>query len=87
MKAQELLRKGCTRYLRSVKSKPAVEPNIQNIHVVYKFPDVFPEDLLGFPPKRKIDFEIQLIPEATSISEAPYRMTLVELIELKVQLE
>jgi hypothetical protein len=32
------------------------------IKVVSKFPDVFPEDLLGMPPERKVEFAIELIP-------------------------
>jgi hypothetical protein len=31
------------------------------INVVSEFPDVFPEELPGMPPKRKVEFAIQLI--------------------------
>lgn len=46
----------------------------KNIPVVREYPDVFPEELPGLPPKRVVDFHIELIPEATPISRAPYRM-------------
>jgi hypothetical protein len=38
----------------------AVERRLEDIHVVHKFPDVFPDDLLGLPPERAIEFKIEL---------------------------
>jgi hypothetical protein len=39
------------------------------INVVLEFPDVFPEELLGMPPKRKVEFAIELIPGTAHISK------------------
>nr|GFA74409.1 reverse transcriptase [Tanacetum cinerariifolium] len=39
------------------------------------------------PPAREIEFGIELIPGAEPISKAPYRITPVELKELKEQLQ
>ena len=61
--------------------------NISNVELVREFPDVFPKDLPGLPPKREIEFEITLIPSTTPISIPPYRLASVELEELKKQLE
>ena len=55
--------------------------------IVNAFQDVFTEDLLGIPPVREIDFGIDLDPSSKPISIPPYRMTLVELKELKLQLK
>ncbi|KAK4407587.1 Transposon Ty3-G Gag-Pol polyprotein [Sesamum angolense] len=55
--------------------------------VVREFPNVFPEELPGLPPHREVDFEIDTIPGAAPISITPYRMALLELKELKKQLE
>ena len=55
--------------------------------VVQEFMDVFPEEILGLPPKREIEFAIDLIPEAGPMSISPYRMTPAELAELKKQIE
>jgi len=63
------------------------EVKLKDIPVVREFPDVFPEDIPGSPPKRKIDFEIELEPGARPISKPLYRMAPAELRELKVQLE
>eukprot|EP00253_Pinus_taeda_P018339 PITA_18339 len=60
---------------------------LDNIPVVQEFADVFPEEVPGLPPKRDIDFTIELTPGATPVSRAPYRMSVPELTELKMQLQ
>jgi hypothetical protein len=35
--------------------------SIEAIRIVLEFPDVFPEELLGMPPERKVEFAIELI--------------------------
>ena len=50
------------------------------------FPDVFHDDLPGFPPKREIDFKIDIIPDTYPMSIPPYRSAPIELKELKEQL-
>ena len=50
------------------------ERKIEEIPVVREFQDVFPGDLPGLPPHRVVDFHIDLVPGATPISRAPYRM-------------
>ena len=62
-------------------------PMMENISVVQGFMDVFQEEVLGFPPRRDIDFTIVLIPGASPISRTPYRMSVPELTELKMQLQ
>ncbi|GKV35907.1 hypothetical protein SLEP1_g44109 [Rubroshorea leprosula] len=49
--------------------------------------DVFSENLPSLPPDREIEFAIDLVPGTRPISKALYYMALVELKELKVQLE
>jgi hypothetical protein len=63
-----------------------VEKKIEDIHVVQEFSDVFLDDLLGMPPKRAMEFKIELQPGMTTIAKAPYKMSPVELVELKIQL-
>jgi hypothetical protein len=45
----------------------AIIPEIKDIPVVCEFPDVFPEDLLGLPPERDVEFIIELKPDTTPI--------------------
>ena len=52
-----------------------------------EFSDVFPDDIPEFPPQREIEFSIELVPGTGPISIAPYRMSPLELAELKKQLD
>ena len=47
----------------------------------------FPDEVPRLPPKRDIDFTIDLVPGATPVSKTPYGMSTLELIELKMQLQ
>jgi hypothetical protein len=63
-----------------------IEPP-EAIKVVPESPDVFPEDLPGMPPERKVEFSIELIPGTTPISKRAYRVSRPELLELKKQID
>ena len=84
--AKRMLRKGCQGYLAYV-----VETGngtlVDEIPVVREFPDVFPDDIVGLPPEKEVEFTIDLIPRNEPISIPPYRMAPAELRELKAQLE
>ena len=58
-----------------------------DLPIVREFPEVFPEDISGLPLEREIEFSIDLVPGAGPISIATYRMSPIELAELKKQLE
>jgi hypothetical protein len=53
--------------------------------VVKEFEDVFPEELPKMPPERELDFTIDLKPGTELIARTPYRMSTLELQELKMQ--
>jgi hypothetical protein len=59
---------------------------VEAIRVVSDFPDVFPEELPGMPPERKVEFAIELIPGIAPISKRAYRVSRPELVELKKQI-
>jgi hypothetical protein len=63
-----------------------VTQNLEDIPVICEFPDIFSEDPSGMPPDRDVEFITELQPDTTPISRQPYKMTLKELVELKVQL-
>jgi hypothetical protein len=48
---------------------------------------MFPDDLPGMPPERAIEFKIDLQPGTAPIAKASYKMPLVEMKELKIQLQ
>ncbi|GKG02882.1 putative reverse transcriptase domain-containing protein, partial [Tanacetum coccineum] len=63
------------------------EPRISDIPVVQGFIDVFLEELSGLPPQRQVEFHIDLVPGATSVTKSPYRLAPSELQELSEQLQ
>jgi hypothetical protein len=63
------------------------ERKIEDIHVVREFLNVFLDDLPGMPSERAIEFKIELQPGIALIAKAPYKMSPVELKELKIQLQ
>ena len=87
MKASKLLNQGTWSILASVVDTREGETSLTSEPVVREYPDVFPKDLPGLPPHREVDFAIELEPNTTPISRAPYRMAPAELKELKVQLQ
>ena len=87
MAAQRMLRKGCQGYLGYVVETEKEGTLVDEIPVVREFPDVFPDDIVGLPLDREVEFTIDLIPGTEPISIPPYRMAPAELRELKAQLE
>jgi hypothetical protein len=47
-----------------------VELKLQDIHVAREFLDVIPDDLLGMPPEREIEFKIKLQPGTAPIAKS-----------------
>ncbi|KAL0291332.1 UNVERIFIED_CONTAM: Transposon Tf2-11 polyprotein [Sesamum radiatum] len=79
--------KGCEAYLVHVIDAEKVNPTLKEIPVVRDFPEMFPDDLSGLPPHREVDFTIETFPGVAPISIVLYRIVLVELQELKKQIE
>jgi hypothetical protein len=50
-----------------------VKKRLKKIHVVREFPDMFPNDPPGMPPKRAIEFKIELQPDTTLIAKIRIR--------------
>ncbi|XP_057443196.1 uncharacterized protein LOC130734935 [Lotus japonicus] len=74
-------------YMLLCSLKGEAEHPTQRIPVVEEFPDVFPDDIPGLPPEREVEFAIDLIPGTGPISITPYRMSPLELAEVKRQIE
>nr|GFB83206.1 putative reverse transcriptase domain-containing protein [Tanacetum cinerariifolium] len=49
--------------------------------------EVFPDELPRLPPPRQAEFRIDLIPDATHVARAPYRLAPFEMKELSEQLQ
>ncbi|GKD80539.1 putative reverse transcriptase domain-containing protein [Tanacetum coccineum] len=70
-----------------VMAKKSDEKRLEDILVVREFPEVFPEDLPDLPPVHQVEFQIDLIPGATPVARAPYRLAPSEMQELSDQLQ
>ncbi|GKC85288.1 putative nucleotidyltransferase, ribonuclease H [Tanacetum coccineum] len=73
--------------LRSLACIKADEKKLDDIRVVRDFPEVFPDDLLGLPLVREIEFRIDLILGASPVVRSPYRLAPSEMLELSNQLK
>ncbi|GKF08702.1 putative reverse transcriptase domain-containing protein, partial [Tanacetum coccineum] len=60
---------------------------LEDIPIVQDFPEVFPEDLPGLPPTRQVEFQIDLVPSAAPVAQAPYRLAPSEMKELSEKLK
>ena len=54
--------------------------------ILWEYKDIFPKEILCMPPIREFDLSIDLVLGLEPISRTPYRMTTIEMEELKVQL-
>jgi hypothetical protein len=87
MQLKKCYRKGYQLFVAHVEETTKDKVSSIGYHVVLKeFEDVF-QELPELPLKRDIDFSINLMPGATPVSKAPYRMSMLELKELQLKLE
>nr|GEW92796.1 putative reverse transcriptase domain-containing protein [Tanacetum cinerariifolium] len=63
------------------------QKRLEDVSIVHKFLEVFPEDLPRLPPARQVKFQIDLFPGAAPVVRAPYRLTLSKMQELSAQLQ
>nr|GEX68295.1 hypothetical protein [Tanacetum cinerariifolium] len=67
--------------------KEPSEKQLQDVPVIHDFPKVFPDDLPGLPPPRKVKFRIKLFPGAVLVARVPYHLAPLEMKELSDQLK
>ena len=87
LQLKKCYKKGCQIFVAHMKETPKDKvTNLEDYAVLNEFEDVFKE-VPELPPKRDIDFSINLTPGAPPVSKTPYRMSTPELKELQMQLE
>nr|GEU68453.1 putative reverse transcriptase domain-containing protein [Tanacetum cinerariifolium] len=87
IKARKYIENGCELFLAQVTETVSKEKRVEDVPVIRDFLEVFPEDLPGLSPPRQVEFHIDLIPGATPVARAPYRLAPSELKELSEQLK
>ncbi|KAD5508623.1 hypothetical protein E3N88_16326 [Mikania micrantha] len=86
-KAHKYLRMKYIAFLAHIVEKKDKGKRVEDVPVIREFPEVFPDDLLGLPPERQVEFRIDLVPGANLVAKAPYRLAPSELQELASQLQ
>nr|GEU80211.1 putative reverse transcriptase domain-containing protein [Tanacetum cinerariifolium] len=86
IKARKFIEKGSQLFVAHVTEKEPQEKRIEGVPVIRYFPEVFPDNLPGFPPPRQVEFRIYLVPGAAPVARAPYRLAPSEMKELAKQL-
>ena len=71
--------KECHAFLSHVVNEKQEVKDLESIPKVCNFLHIFPDDLLGVPPKRQFEFRIDLIPGATLVAKSPYHLAPVEM--------
>ncbi|GKE14856.1 putative reverse transcriptase domain-containing protein [Tanacetum coccineum] len=91
IKTQKYMLKGCPIFLAHVTTKETKDKSkkkqLEDVPIVRNFLEVFPEDLSGLPPTRQVELQIDLIPGAAPLAQAPYRLAPSEMKELSDQLQ
>ncbi|GKF35032.1 putative reverse transcriptase domain-containing protein, partial [Tanacetum coccineum] len=86
-KTQKYLLKGCPIFLAHVTTKETEDKlekkRLEDVSIVRNFL----EDLMGLPPTRQVEFQIDLIPGAAPVAWTPYRLAPSEMKELSDQLQ
>ncbi|XP_073121966.1 uncharacterized protein [Henckelia pumila] len=89
VRAKKLLHKGCQSFLASlvVAVDEPSSRSITDVEIVCDFLDVFPDDVVGIPLVREVEFSIELLPGTVPISKALYHLAPTEMIELTDQIQ
>ncbi|PWA90937.1 reverse transcriptase domain-containing protein [Artemisia annua] len=87
IKTERYMSRGCQVFVVQVTETKPDEKRLEAIPVVREYPEVFPKDLPGLPPICQIEFQIDLVPGAAPIAQAPYRLAPSEMKELSEQLQ
>ena len=67
LKSCKMMSKGCLYHIVRVQDSDSRIPPIELVLIVKEFLEVFPNDLPDIPPKREIDFGINLLPDINPI--------------------
>ena len=73
MQLKRVVRKGCKYYVVTITEEKNLNKTnklkLEDIPVLRECVDVFPEEILGLPRKKELDFTIELVPSAVPSSK------------------
>nr|GEV71567.1 putative reverse transcriptase domain-containing protein [Tanacetum cinerariifolium] len=74
MKVKKYVDRGSYLFVAQVVEKEPIERRLEDVPVICKFLDVFPEDLPRLPPPRQVEFKIELVPGAAPKKDGLFHM-------------
>nr|GEZ43027.1 putative reverse transcriptase domain-containing protein [Tanacetum cinerariifolium] len=90
-KTEKYMMKGFPIFLAHITTKEVEDKSekkrLEDVPMVRNFLKVFPKDLPGLPLTRPVEFQIDLVPGAAPVAQAPYRLVPCEMKELAEQLK
>jgi len=91
LQLKRVVRKGCkdfaVKLINEENTNNRDKLKMEDIPILREYSDVFSEEFVGLPPKGELYFTIELLHGAVPNSKPPYHMNILELTELKSQLE
>ena len=73
--------KGCKAFVVTITNEEHINKEeklkLEDIPIMRGYLVMFPEEISGLPPKRELDFTIEMVPGAVPNSKAPYRMNIL----------
>ena len=88
LQMKKVVRKGCKVFFVHVINNEQVDKEdklkFDDIPILQYFLDVFTEEIPGLPPKRDLDFTIELVPGEVLNSKPPYRMDILGQKQIKI---
>lgn len=79
--------KGCIYNLIRIRNTDSKSPIFESVHIVNEFAWVFQDDWIHVPPKKEVDFGIELVLITQPISTAPYCMVVAESKDIMLKLK
>lgn len=74
-------------FLAHAVESPKMTTSLSNVEMVREYEDVFSDELLGLPPSRQVEFQIDLVLGTDPIAKAPYPLDPLEMKDLMSQLQ
>nr|GFB09623.1 hypothetical protein [Tanacetum cinerariifolium] len=70
MKVNKYVDRGSYLFVAQVVEKEPAERRLEDVPVIFKFPNVFPDDLPGLPSPRQVEFKIELVSGVAHVARA-----------------
>jgi hypothetical protein len=82
---RQITLQGCPLYaIKVFKFIENNKPSLEDHSILREYKYMFPKEVPCLPPRRDIEFSIELVPGVVLVSRTPYRISTPELVEIKL---